>query len=183
MNPHYPFVSSRARHACEYCRAPEIVFNLPFEVEHITPQAQGGETIEENLALSCRSCNLYKSDYISAVDELTGQDVTWAYEHQEIPLEAPLEAPVMERMARALLAEDPGSVVVPYCMSGGTDAKQFSRLGMTCYGFTPLVLPEGYDYYAMFHGIDERIPLSALEASVRIMDRFLTGPQVDPEIF
>jgi acetylornithine deacetylase/succinyl-diaminopimelate desuccinylase-like protein len=86
-------------------------------------------------------------------------------------------------MARALLAEDPGSVVVPYCMSGGTDAKQFSRLGMTCYGFTPLVLPEGYDYYAMFHGTDERIPLSALEASVRIMDRFLTAPQVDQEIF
>jgi hypothetical protein len=79
----------------------------------------------------------------------------------------------MARMAAALLAEDPGSVVVPYCMSGGTDAKQFSRLGMTCYGFTPLVLPEGYDYYAMFHGTDERIPLSALEASVRIMDRFL----------
>jgi hypothetical protein len=74
MNPHYPFVSSRARHACEYCRAPEIVFNLPFEVEHITPQAQGGETTEENLALSCRSCNLYKSDYVSAVDELTGQE-------------------------------------------------------------------------------------------------------------
>ena len=57
-------------------------------------------------------------------------------------------------------------------MSGGTDAKHFSRLGLTCYGFTPLVLPEGYEY-AMFHGTDERIPLSALEASVRIMDRLL----------
>lgn len=71
MNPHYPFVSARARHACEYCRAPEIVFNLPFEVEHITPQSQGGETTENNLALSCRSCNLYKSDFTSDVDELT----------------------------------------------------------------------------------------------------------------
>ena len=70
-------------------------------------------------------------------------------------------------------AQVPGSTIVPYCMSGGTDAKQFSRLGLTCYGFTPLVLPEGYDYYAMFHGTDERIPLSALEAGVRIMDRFL----------
>src|SRR5205085_9154362 len=75
MNPNYPFVSARARHACEYCRAPEVVFNLPFEVEHITPQAHGGETIEENLALSCRSCNLYKSDFVRATDELTGQEV------------------------------------------------------------------------------------------------------------
>lgn len=75
MNPHYHLISSRARHACEYCHAPEIVFNLPFEVEHITPQAHGGESLEENLALSCRSCNLYKSDYVSALDELTQEEV------------------------------------------------------------------------------------------------------------
>ena len=117
----------------------------------------------------------FSDEFRATLDELTGHDVTWEYAHEERPLEAPLEAPVMDRMARALLAEDPGSVVVPYCMSGGTDAKQFSRLGMTCYGFTPLVLPEGYDYYAMFHGTDERIPLSALEASVRIMDQFLAS--------
>ena len=116
-----------------------------------------------------------EDEFRASMDELTGPDVSWEYAHEEIPLEAPPGAPVMDRMARALLAEDPGSVIVPYCMSGGTDAKQFSRLGMTCYGFTPLVLPEGYDYYAMFHGTDERIPLSALEASVRIMDRFLAA--------
>lgn len=70
MNPNYPFVSARARHACEYCRAPEALFNLPFEVEHITPQSHGGETTQNNLALSCRSCNLYKADFVSALDEL-----------------------------------------------------------------------------------------------------------------
>src|SRR5207248_173943 len=91
----------------------------------------------------------------AAIEAIAAADGTWEYAHEERPLEAPLDAPVMERMARALLAEDPGSAIVPYCMSGGTDAKQFSRLGMTCYGFTPLVLPEGYDYYAMFHGTDE----------------------------
>jgi hypothetical protein len=46
-------------------------------------------------------------------------------------------------------------------MSGGTDAKQFARLGLRCYGFTPLRLPPGYDYYAMFHGTGERVPLDA----------------------
>jgi acetylornithine deacetylase/succinyl-diaminopimelate desuccinylase-like protein len=117
----------------------------------------------------------YADEFGATMDELTGADVTWEYVNNEIPLEAPLDTPLMASMAGALLAEDPGSTIVPYCMSGGTDAKFFSRLGMTCYGFTPLVLPEGYDYYAMFHGPDERIPLSALEAGVRIMDRFLTG--------
>jgi acetylornithine deacetylase/succinyl-diaminopimelate desuccinylase-like protein len=117
-----------------------------------------------------------EDEFRATLDELTGADVAWEYAYRDEPLEAPYDAPVMASMTRALLAEDPGSVVVPYCMTGGTDAKQFARLGMTCYGFTPLVLPEGYDYYAMFHGTDERIPLSALDAGVRIMERFLTGP-------
>ena len=69
MNPNYAFVASRARHICEYCRAPEAVFNLPFEVEHIKPLSQGGDDSENNLALSCRSCNLYKSDAIFVFDE------------------------------------------------------------------------------------------------------------------
>ena len=115
-----------------------------------------------------------EQEFHATLDELTGSEVSWAYAHREIPLEAPLGAPVLASMTQALLTEDPGGTIVPYCMSGGTDAKHFARLGMTCYGFTPLVLPEGYDYYAMFHGTDERIPLSALESAVRIMDRFLT---------
>jgi acetylornithine deacetylase/succinyl-diaminopimelate desuccinylase-like protein len=117
----------------------------------------------------------FEQEFVAALDELTGPAVSWEYYDREDPLEAPLGSPLVAAMTRALLAEDPGGTIVPYCMSGGTDAKHFAGLGMTCYGFTPLVLPEGYDYYAMFHGTDERIPLSALEASVRIMDRFLTG--------
>jgi hypothetical protein len=69
MNPKYALVASRAGHICEYCRAPEAVFNLPFEVEHIKPLSQGGDDSENNLALSCRSCNLYKSDAVSGFDQ------------------------------------------------------------------------------------------------------------------
>lgn len=71
MNPNYPFVSSRAKHICEYCHAPEAVFNLPFEVEHIFPLSRGGKDDENNLALSCRSCNLYKSDSITGFDSVS----------------------------------------------------------------------------------------------------------------
>jgi acetylornithine deacetylase/succinyl-diaminopimelate desuccinylase-like protein len=116
-----------------------------------------------------------EAEFAAVLDELTGPHVSWEYTLQEAPLEAPLDSPLMAAMTQALLAEDPGSTVVPYCMSGGTDATQFARLGMTCYGFTPMVLPPGYDYYAMFHGTDERIPLSALESGVRIMQRFLAA--------
>jgi hypothetical protein len=60
MNPAYPLVSARADHRCEYCHAPELIFNFPFEVEHIFPLRQGGKDTDDNLALACRSCNLRK---------------------------------------------------------------------------------------------------------------------------
>ena len=115
------------------------------------------------------------AEFAAVLDDLTGPHVTWDYQHREIALEAPGDAPVARAMAAALLAEDPGGTVVPYCMSGGTDAKQFSRLGIAGYGFTPLRLPEGFDYYEMFHGVNERVPVAALEFSVRVVTRFLTA--------
>jgi acetylornithine deacetylase/succinyl-diaminopimelate desuccinylase-like protein len=115
----------------------------------------------------------YENEFAATLDELTGPDVSWDYLHREVPLEAPLAGPLVAAMTGALLAEDPGASVVPYCMGGGTDAKQFSRLGMAGYGFTPLELPPGFDYYAMFHGVNERVPVSALHFAVRVMTRFL----------
>jgi acetylornithine deacetylase/succinyl-diaminopimelate desuccinylase-like protein len=117
----------------------------------------------------------HEAEFSATMDELTGPGVTWEYLHSSPALEAPIDAPLLEAMAAALVAEDPGGIPVPYCMSGGTDAKEFSRLGISCYGFTPLVLPRGYDYYAMFHGVNERVPLSALRSAVRVLDRFLAS--------
>ncbi|HSU68508.1 MAG TPA: HNH endonuclease signature motif containing protein [Tepidisphaeraceae bacterium] len=75
MNPHYPLVARRAGHRCEYCHAPEVAFNFAFEIEHVRPPAAGGTDHEANLALGCRSCNLYKSDDTAGVDPLTGETV------------------------------------------------------------------------------------------------------------
>jgi hypothetical protein len=69
VNPQYPAVAERAAHRCEYCHAPEIIFNFPFEVEHIVPQARGGPDDLDNLALACHSCNLFKSDFETGRDE------------------------------------------------------------------------------------------------------------------
>ena len=84
MNPHYPLVSARARHVCEYCHAPEAIFNFPFEVEHIRPQASGGESSPDNLALSCRSCNIYKSDAVAAFDEQTQSTVRLFHPRRDV---------------------------------------------------------------------------------------------------
>ncbi|MFG3121085.1 M20/M25/M40 family metallo-hydrolase [Streptomyces sp. NPDC048208] len=114
-----------------------------------------------------------EEEFESTLDRLTGPDVDWEYVHREVALQAPVDAPLFARMRSAVEEFAPGAHVVPYCMSGGTDAKQFSRLGITGYGFAPLRLPEGLDYQALFHGVDERVPVDALRFGVRVLDRFL----------
>lgn len=116
-----------------------------------------------------------EEEFRATLDELTGPDVEWTYHHHEVPLTAPVDSPAFAAMREALLHFDPDAHVVPYCMTGGTDAKQFSRLGITGYGFSPLRLPPGFDYQALFHGVDERVPVDALHFGVRVLDRFLRG--------
>ena len=91
----------------------------------------------------------------------------------DIAVEAPFEGPLVHAMGAAIRAEDPSGTPVPYTVSGGTDAKAFSRLGIECYGFLPLLLPPELDFSAMFHGVDERVPIAGLEFGMRVMDRFV----------
>ena len=71
MNPRYAFVALRAMHRCEYCRAPELIFNFSFEVEHIIPTSRDGADHEANWALACRSCNVRKGSHVSGLDPET----------------------------------------------------------------------------------------------------------------
>ncbi|WP_217547860.1 M20/M25/M40 family metallo-hydrolase [Streptomyces sp. GbtcB6] len=114
-----------------------------------------------------------EDEFRATLDRLTGPDVDWEFHHREVALQAPLDSPTYARMRAAVEEFAPDGHVVPYCMSGGTDAKQFSRLGITGYGFAPLKLPEDLDYQALFHGVDERVPVEALHFGVQVLDRFL----------
>ncbi|MFE1937446.1 M20/M25/M40 family metallo-hydrolase [Streptomyces sp. NPDC059474] len=114
-----------------------------------------------------------EDEFHDTLDRLTGPDVEWEFHHRERPLEAPVDTPTYRAMRAAVEHFDPGAHAVPYCMSGGTDAKQFSRLGIAGYGFSPLRLPEGFDYQALYHAVDERVPVEALHFGVRVLDHFL----------
>ncbi|MER6843378.1 M20/M25/M40 family metallo-hydrolase [Streptomyces platensis] len=114
-----------------------------------------------------------EAEFRTTMDTLTGPGVSWEYHHREVALEAPVDSPTFAAMRAAIEHFDPDGQVVPYCMSGGTDAKQFSRLGIAGYGFSPLKLPEGFDYQALFHGVDERVPVEGLHFGVRVLDHFL----------
>ncbi|MET7494240.1 M20/M25/M40 family metallo-hydrolase [Streptomyces sp900116325] len=114
-----------------------------------------------------------EEEFHATLDRLTGPDVDWEFHHREVALQAPVDSPTYAKMRAAVERFDPDGHVVPYCMSGGTDAKQFSRLGITGYGFSPLKLPVGFDYQALFHGVDERVPVEALHFGVRVLDHYL----------
>ncbi|ANW17374.1 M20/M25/M40 family metallo-hydrolase [Streptomyces clavuligerus] len=114
-----------------------------------------------------------EEEFASTLDLLTGPGVDWEFLHREVPLQAPVDSPTFAKLRAAVERFDPDGHVIPFSMAGGTDAKQFSRLGITGYGFTPLRLPVGYDYSAMFHGVDERVPVDALHFGVHVLDHYL----------
>lgn len=114
-----------------------------------------------------------EQDFFEQFDALLDEGVTYEAEVQDISLSTPFEGELVDKMTAALTAEDPDAVPVPYTLSAGTDAKALSRLGIRCFGFAPLRLPADLDFAALFHGIDERVPVDALEFGVRVLDRFL----------
>jgi acetylornithine deacetylase/succinyl-diaminopimelate desuccinylase-like protein len=115
----------------------------------------------------------YEDEFLATLAELAGPDVRIEHLTKMDGLETPYDGLLAEAMTGSILEEDPDAVVAPYLMSGGTDAKHWERLGIRSFGFTPLRLPADLDFTALFHGVDERVPVDALEFGARVFDRFL----------
>jgi acetylornithine deacetylase/succinyl-diaminopimelate desuccinylase-like protein len=99
---------------------------------------------------------------LAEIRELIGPDIEIVTMHRDIGLENEFSGPLIEAVTSSLGKHDPGAPVLPYMLSGGTDNKALSLLGITGYGFAPLKLPADMDFPGMFHGVDERVPLDAL---------------------
>ena len=115
----------------------------------------------------------FEQEWERELDAVLGSGITREYTHYDIALETEFEGALVDAMSNALKAEDPGARPVPYTLSGGTDAKSFSRLGIRGFGFSPLRLPADLDFSGMFHGVDERVPVESLLFGTRVLDRFL----------
>ncbi len=107
------------------------------------------------------------------VDELIGPDVTREWIVDLPAYETSFDGELLDAMNDALLAADPDARTVPYMLSGGTDAKHFATLGIRCFGFAPLKLPPDLDFAALFHGVDERVPVDALTFGAQVLEHFL----------
>ena len=115
----------------------------------------------------------HEEEFFTEIDELLGPNVRREFVNNSIAMETTFDGALCEAMTTALLEADPDSRVVPYCLSGGTDGKSFSRLGIRCFGFAPLRLPADLDFSGLFHGVDERVPVDALEFGTRVLDRLI----------
>jgi acetylornithine deacetylase/succinyl-diaminopimelate desuccinylase-like protein len=115
----------------------------------------------------------YEDEFWATLATLVGPDVELTRDVHLGGFETSYDGEVADAMTAALLGEDPDAVVAPYLLSAGTDAKHWESIGMRCFGFTPLRLPEDLDFTALFHGVDERVPVDSLEFGARVFDRFL----------
>jgi acetylornithine deacetylase/succinyl-diaminopimelate desuccinylase-like protein len=125
--------------------------------------------------IDCRTLPGQQDLFLAQLREVIGPDIEVEYVQRQPALETTFDGPLVEAMAAALRYADPGARPVPYMLSGGTDAKGLSRLGLRCFGFTPLRLPPDLDFAALFHGVDERVPVDGLQFGVRVLDRFLSS--------
>ena len=115
----------------------------------------------------------HESDLVETITKLAGQEIDIEVITRDIALEADFSGSLVEAMCNALAAEDSQAIPVPYLMSGGTDNKALSDLGIIGYGFSPLRLPTDLDFFSLFHGVDERVPIDGLKFGVRVLYEFL----------
>jgi acetylornithine deacetylase/succinyl-diaminopimelate desuccinylase-like protein len=123
--------------------------------------------------IDCRTLPGHADAFLRELRDVIGPDLEIEHVHQQPAVETSFDGALVDAMGAALRAEDPGARTVPYLMSGGTDAKAFSTLGIRCFGFAPLRLPPDLNFSALFHGIDERVPVEGLKFGVRVLDRLL----------
>jgi acetylornithine deacetylase/succinyl-diaminopimelate desuccinylase-like protein len=124
--------------------------------------------------VDCRVLPGRLAAFEAEVDELIGPDVAREWITNLPSYETTFDGDLVDVMNAALLAVDPDARTVPYMFSGGTDAKAFARLGIRCFGFTPLRLPPDLDFASLFHGVDERVPVDALRFGTEVLAHFLT---------
>ncbi|MDX6278793.1 MAG: hypothetical protein QOJ72_2921 [Nocardioidaceae bacterium] len=115
----------------------------------------------------------YEDQLESTIDELIGEDATREFVSHSPSVESSPDTEWFRAMRDAILDHDPEGIVVPFCMGGGTDAKAFSSIGISCYGFAPLGIDSGRREVHGVHGVDERVPVESLVTGQQILASFL----------
>ncbi|MFE0747921.1 M20/M25/M40 family metallo-hydrolase [Gordonia sp. NPDC058843] len=123
--------------------------------------------------IDCRVLPGRQAAFEKEIDELIGPNVRREWITHLDSYETTFDGDLVEAMNAAILEHDPQGKTVPYMLSGGTDAKAFAKLGIRCFGFAPLQLPPELDFAALFHGVDERVPVDSVLFGTKVFEHFL----------
>jgi acetylornithine deacetylase/succinyl-diaminopimelate desuccinylase-like protein len=103
---------------------------------------------------------------IRELRSLLGKDVQFEVV-QAIPGPAAPDLGLFDTLGDILRMLDPTGIPLPYVLSGATDARFLSTLGIQTYGFIPLQLSDNFNFATTIHAADERVPIVALEFGVK----------------
>jgi acetylornithine deacetylase/succinyl-diaminopimelate desuccinylase-like protein len=107
--------------------------------------------------------------FLDHLQEVVGSDATVEPVISLPAVEWPEDAEIVGLMTDALRAADPEGMPVPMMITPGTDAKALMDLGIPCYGFAPLRLEADVPFLSLFHGHDERVPVSAIAFGLPVL--------------
>jgi acetylornithine deacetylase/succinyl-diaminopimelate desuccinylase-like protein len=105
-----------------------------------------------------------REDFLADVRALIGPDVEIEPFDEAPPLEVEAESELWDVIARVMRRNVPGAEIVPYLIPGMTDAKDYARAGIKCYGFAPVALKANEPFASLYHAPDERVSIAGLEA-------------------
>ncbi len=114
-------------------------------------------------------------DMFAELRKIIGSEVEFEVtRYDEGPVEPDMG--LFDTLSAILVEDDPGCIPVPLLMSGATDGRFFSRLGIQTYGFLPMPLPKGFDFAKTIHSVDERVPAESIDfgtnAIYKLMQRY-----------
>jgi acetylornithine deacetylase/succinyl-diaminopimelate desuccinylase-like protein len=107
------------------------------------------------------------ASFLAEVQPRLGDGIAIEIVHTSPPLEVPADTPLFSAIEQQLTRSDPAAIVLPYMLTGATDAKLFAQLGTKCYGFAPMIIEPEAPFDGLIHGHDERITIAALAFGVR----------------
>lgn len=118
-----------------------------------------------------------ESAFLKELREALGGDPQLEVLHSLPPVEATTATPLFDHLSQVLRRNDPTGHPLPYLIPGFTDAKAYTRLGTTCYGFSPVKFDPTHEvnFAKMYHGHDERVPIDGLKWGLRVLYEAVSG--------
>ncbi len=85
------------------------------------------------------------------------------------PLESDLASPLFDTIRQVLAEQVPDAILMPYMLTGATDAKHVVRLGTRVYGFSPVRYDPHTAVFGLAHAHDERIAVDSMGFGTNVL--------------